>query len=77
MVRSWYATPKWSATTFLRSSRRHRTTPWTLRSGAGLDDLSEFGQLRLLQPGRMTLGADVAQPVGAERVEVVTQSRRV
>lgn len=39
--------------------------------GAGLDDLGEFGQLRLRQPGRVALGADVAQPVGAERVEAV------
>lgn len=39
--------------------------------GAGLDDLGEFDQLRLRQPGWVPLRADVGQPVGTLFVEAV------
>ena len=51
--------------------RRQRTTPSTARSAAGLDDGRQGSELIDRKPGRMSLRADVLQPVGAAFVEPV------
>jgi len=71
MVRSWYATPKRSATTFLRSRRRHRTTPWTLRSGPVSTISASSASCAFDSRGGWPLGRMSRRTVGAERVEAV------
>src|SRR5829696_2221346 len=77
IVRSWYATPKRSATICCRSTRRQRTTPWTARSGPVSTTSASCASCSAERRGGWPFDQLSLSPSGPRSLKRCTQSRSV